>query len=216
MINWNYNETITGKIEIPRTWTSSGILISLSNLTIPNSRKIGYLKIEILIDGVYFEVENKSIRFGNSVIAIPYKEYRLTFEPIANLIISYPNISIRIAEVDLSTYMGTSEPPKPEPPAVEIVSYGEISTSAGAIGLTSDPNNNIVWTDLNGNQTTDYGISYDLFVIGNSVYLMGSDNNPYVISVDQSSGWNYLSLQVYNDLKSVAKKIVTGRPPLSA
>lgn len=105
MIDWKYQQTITDRIEFPQNWTSTGILISISNQSSPTWRKIGYLKIEALIDGEFFTAQYKPIEFGKSLIAIPYSEYRLSFEPVDTLLVLHPNISIKIAEFNLTMYV---------------------------------------------------------------------------------------------------------------
>jgi hypothetical protein len=107
-------EKITGKIEFPDVFTSTGILVKITNPTIPEWRKVGYLKIEALIDGDFFNAQFRSIEFGNSLISIPYSAYRLTFEPIDSLLILHPNLSIQIAEFNLNMYIDRGEVKFPE------------------------------------------------------------------------------------------------------
>jgi hypothetical protein len=108
-IDWLYDEPIIGNIEFPHIWTKSGVLISISSLTTPSWRKMGYLKIEPLIDGEFFTAQYKSIEFGNSLITIPFNTYRLSFEPVNNLLILHPNISIKIKEFSLNMYVNPGE-----------------------------------------------------------------------------------------------------------
>jgi hypothetical protein len=102
-------EKITGKIEFPDVFTSTGILVKITNPIIPEWRKVGYFKIEALIDGDFFNAQFRSIEFGNSLISIPYSAYRLTFEPIDSLLILHPNLSIQIAEFNLNMYVSPGE-----------------------------------------------------------------------------------------------------------
>lgn len=102
-------EKITGKIEFPDVFTSTGILVKITNPTIPEWRKVGYFKIEALIDGDFFNAQFRSIEFGNSLISIPYSAYRLTFEPIDSLLTLHPNLSIQIAEFNLNMYVSPGE-----------------------------------------------------------------------------------------------------------
>jgi hypothetical protein len=78
----------------------------------------------------------------------------------------------------------------------------------GTIALKNDGPQNMVWTDNNGNQEF-YGLTRELFVIGASVYVMGTDGIPYTISSDRLVDWQSLSGRAYNDLKSCALKIIT-------
>jgi hypothetical protein len=107
-------EKITGKIEFPDVFTSTGILVKITNPIIPEWRKVGYLKIEALIDGDLFNAQFRSIEFGNSLISIPYSAYRLTFEPVNSLLILHPNLSIQIAQFNLNMYIDRGEVKFPE------------------------------------------------------------------------------------------------------
>jgi hypothetical protein len=100
-------------------------------------------------------------------------------------------------------------PPKIAVP--EIIPNGSFTTPSGTVSMTDDSSNNIIWTDKNGNQVA-YGLAFELFVAGAHVYVMGQDGNPYMISLDRSSGWEYFDVRAYNDLKSCALKIVTANP----
>jgi hypothetical protein len=113
-IAWLFQQTITEKIEFPKLWTTNGILISISNAVVPSWRKLGYLKIEAKIEGEFFTAQYKAIEFGNSQISIPFKEYRLSFEPVESLIILHPNIQIKIAEFNLNMYVSPAESARPE------------------------------------------------------------------------------------------------------
>jgi hypothetical protein len=120
---WENSRKIEGKIEFSDVFTSTGILIKITNLVIPEWRKIGYLKIEALIDGEFFNAQFRSIEFGNSLISIPYSAYRLSFEPVESLLVIHPNISIQIKEFNLNMFVsaGKFEPPKVGEPILRIL-----------------------------------------------------------------------------------------------
>jgi hypothetical protein len=67
-------------------------------------RKAGYLRIEELFEGEYLTVSYQAIDFGKSRITIPAMSYRLSFEPVRDLIIIYPNTSISIYPLTLSEF----------------------------------------------------------------------------------------------------------------
>jgi hypothetical protein len=108
------------------------------------------------------------------------------------------------------TMMGLFTPPKQ--PEQEIIPNGTLMIPYGAITLNNDGQNNRFWTDKLGNQDFDQGTTRELFVVGASVYLMGSNGIPYSISSDRLSSWESLTIRAYNDLKSCALKIVTANP----
>ena len=97
-------------------------------------------------------------------------------------------------------------------PVQEITPNGSLTIPYGSISLTNDGQNNIVWTDKQGNQQLDQGTTREMFTVGSNLYLMGSDAIPYMISADKLSGWDSLSVRVYTDLKACALKIVTANP----
>jgi hypothetical protein len=113
-IDWLYAQTITGNIEFPRIWTLGGVLISISNSAAPTWRKLGYLKIEASIAGEFFTAQYKPIEFGNSLLPIPYSNYRLSFEPVERLIELHPNLTIKIAEFNLNMYVSPAPSSRPE------------------------------------------------------------------------------------------------------
>jgi hypothetical protein len=108
-IAWLYEQTITNNLEFPQIWTTGGVLISISNITTPEWRKLGYLKVEALIDGEFFTAQYKSIEFGKSLVTIPFSAYRLSFQPVSQLLVLHPNISIKIAEFNLNMYVSPAE-----------------------------------------------------------------------------------------------------------
>jgi hypothetical protein len=67
-------------------------------------RKAGYLRIEELFEGEYLTVSYQAIDFGKSRIVIPAVSYRLSFEPVRDLIVIYPNTSISIYPLTLSEF----------------------------------------------------------------------------------------------------------------
>jgi hypothetical protein len=98
MPNW-ITQNIQGKIEYPQVWESSRILVRVVSPLPPVWRKAGYLKIEVLIDGEYFLVDYKLIEFGNNLIDVALPAYRLSFEPVNQLTVLYPNTSISIYQL---------------------------------------------------------------------------------------------------------------------
>jgi hypothetical protein len=126
-IDWLYAQTITDNIEFPQTWTSGGVLISITNTTPPSWRKLGYLKIEQLIDGEFFTWQYRPIEFGKSSIIIPFNAYRLSFEPVSTLLILHPNISIKIAEFNPNMYIS---PPDNLPPQIGKPIYTNVTPAA--------------------------------------------------------------------------------------
>jgi hypothetical protein len=101
MPNW-ITQTITGKIEYPQTWESTRLLIRIVSTIPPVWRKAGYLKVEALVEGEYFTVDYKAIDFGNNLIEISLAAYRLSFEPVSQLTVLYPNTSISIYQLSPS------------------------------------------------------------------------------------------------------------------
>jgi hypothetical protein len=145
MINWLYSHQITGKIEYPQLWDSSRILIQVISPLTPVWRKAGYLKIEIPFGGEFFTVDYRPIEFGNSLISISAREYRLSFEPVINLVALYPNTSISIyqltpTEIHQIQIMAISNPVPTIPvvggDAVSIV----VSAAVSTVLLAANPN----------------------------------------------------------------------------
>jgi hypothetical protein len=97
-------------------------------------------------------------------------------------------------------------------PAQEIVPNGSLTIPYGTISLTNDDQNNVIWTDKQGNQQLGQGTIGEVFAVGTSVYLMRSDGTHWTISSDKLSGWDTLPVRTYNDLKSCALKIITANP----
>jgi hypothetical protein len=103
MPNW-ITQNIQGKIEYPQVWESSRILVRVISPLPPVWRKAGYLKIEVLIEGEYFLVGYKPIEFGNNLIDVGLSAYRLSFDPVNQLTVLYPNTSISIYQLTRQDY----------------------------------------------------------------------------------------------------------------
>jgi hypothetical protein len=96
MINWFPAIPITGRIEFPGLYEARAILISIASPLRPVWRKAGYLRIEELFEGEFLTVSYQAVEFGKSRITIPAVSYRLSFEPVKDLPIIYPNSSIKL------------------------------------------------------------------------------------------------------------------------
>jgi hypothetical protein len=101
MINWLPAIPITGRIEFPGLYEARAILISISSPLTPVWRKAGYLRIEELFEGEFLTVSYQAIDFGKSRITIPSVSYRLSFDPVKDLPIIYPNSSISLYPLTL-------------------------------------------------------------------------------------------------------------------
>jgi hypothetical protein len=104
MINWLPPVPLTGRVDFPGLFDARAILISITSPLTPVWRKAGYLRIEELFEGEYLTVSYQAIDFGKSRITIPAVSYRLSFEPVRDLIIIYPNTSISIYPLTLSEF----------------------------------------------------------------------------------------------------------------
>jgi hypothetical protein len=116
MINWLPPIPITGKVEIPGLFESRAILIWVTSPTRSVWRKAGYLRVEEFFEGEYLTVSYIAIEFGKSRITIPSATYRLSFDPVKDLTIIYPNTSISIypltlAEAESLNIMGINVAP---------------------------------------------------------------------------------------------------------
>jgi hypothetical protein len=98
-IIWSDPIIIAGKIEYPQLWDAPAIGLRIQGSALPIWRKVGYLRIEPFIDGEFFNYQVKSIDYGKNLIQIPYRHYRLSFEPLESLIQIYSNLSIEIAPI---------------------------------------------------------------------------------------------------------------------
>jgi hypothetical protein len=101
MINWLPAIPITGRIEFPGLYEARAILISISSPLTPVWRKAGYLRIEELFEGEFLTVSYQAIDFGKSRITMPSVSYRLSFDPVKDLAIIYPNSSISLYPLTL-------------------------------------------------------------------------------------------------------------------
>jgi hypothetical protein len=98
-ITWSAPTTISGKIEYPNLYDAPAIGVWIQGAALPVWRRVGYLRIEVFMDGDFFNHQIKAIDFGKSIIQIPYRNYRLSFEPLESLIALYPNLSIQITPI---------------------------------------------------------------------------------------------------------------------
>ncbi len=108
------------------------------------------------------------------------------------------------------TIVDLAAPPKQR--AQEVIANGSLTIPYGSIALTNDGQNNIVWINTQGYSELDQGTTREMFTVGASVYIMGSDGVPYTISSDKVSGWDIVPIRTYNDLKAQALQIVTANP----
>jgi hypothetical protein len=104
MINWLPPVPLTGRVEFPGLFDARAIFISIVSPLTPVWRKAGYLRVEELFEGEYLTVSYQAIDFGKSRIVIPAMSYRLSFEPVRDLIIIYPNTSISIYPLTLEEF----------------------------------------------------------------------------------------------------------------
>jgi hypothetical protein len=104
MINWLPPIPLTGRVEFPGPFDARAILILIASPIAPVWRKAGYLRIEELFEGEYLTVSYEAIDFGRSRITVPAVSYRLSFEPVRDLIIIYPNTSISIYPLTLAEF----------------------------------------------------------------------------------------------------------------
>jgi hypothetical protein len=105
MINWLPPVPLANRVEFPGLFTAKAILLSIvSPLVAPVWRKAGYLRIEELFAGEYLTVSYQAIDFGKSRIVIPATSYRLSFEPVRDLIVIYPNTTISIYPLTLAEF----------------------------------------------------------------------------------------------------------------
>lgn len=96
MISWLSAIPVTGTVQFPGTYDTSKVLIWVSSPIAPVWRRAGYLRIEVLFEGEYITASYRAIEFGKSMVDIPIKPYRLSFDPVRDLITIYPNTLISI------------------------------------------------------------------------------------------------------------------------
>jgi hypothetical protein len=106
---WTIDETISASVEFLPTFTTSGLLISVEGNRQPTWIKAGYLKIWAVIDGELFDYSTKLIKFGNSVISIGIKEYKLSFE-LADYLIAPYNPTLKISPFNIHEIMDILNP----------------------------------------------------------------------------------------------------------
>jgi hypothetical protein len=107
MINWLPPIPLTGRVEFPGLFESSVILVSIHSPIPPVWRKAGYLRVELLLDGEFVTDSYQPIDFGQSRITIPIQPYRLSFDPVRDLAIIYPNTFISIYPLSPSEVQNT-------------------------------------------------------------------------------------------------------------
>ncbi len=104
MINWLPPIPLTGRVAFPGLFDARAIFIAIVSPLAPVWRKAGYLRVEELFDGEYLTVSYQAVDFGKSRIVIPATSYRLSFEPVRDLIIIYPNTTISIYPLTLEEF----------------------------------------------------------------------------------------------------------------
>jgi hypothetical protein len=107
MINWLPPIPLTGRVEFPGLFESSVILVSIHSPIPPVWRKAGYLRVELLLDGEFVTDSYQPIDFGQSRIPVLIQPYRLSFDPVRDLAIIYPNTSISIYPLSPSEVQNT-------------------------------------------------------------------------------------------------------------
>jgi hypothetical protein len=100
-IAWLPAIPLTTKVEFPGLYEARAILIWIKSPLVSVWRKAGYLRIEELFEGEFLTVSYQAIDFGKSRITIPSVSYRLSFEPVKDLSIIYPNSSISLYPLTL-------------------------------------------------------------------------------------------------------------------
>jgi hypothetical protein len=100
-ISWLPAIPLTAKVEFPGLYEARAILIWIKSPLVSVWRKAGYLRIEELFEGEFLTVSYQAIDFGKSRINIPATSYRLSFEPVKDLSIIYPNTSISLYPLTL-------------------------------------------------------------------------------------------------------------------
>ncbi len=118
MINWLPPIPLTGRVEFPELFDARAIFISIVSPIPPVWRKAGYLRVEELFEGEYLTVSYQSIEFGKSRITIPATSYRLSFEPVRDLVIIYPNTTISIYPLTLSEFESIMPLSSPMPTSI--------------------------------------------------------------------------------------------------
>lgn len=119
MINWLPPIPLNGRVAFPGLFYARAIFIAIVSPLTPVWRKAGYLRVEELFDGEYLTVSYQAVDFGKSRITIPAMSYRLSFEPVRDLVIIYPNTTISIYPLTLEEF------------DLVMPNYGPMPTSVG-------------------------------------------------------------------------------------
>ena len=104
MINWLPPIPLTGRVAIPGLFDARAIFVAIVSPLAPVWRKAGHLRVEELFEGEYLTVSYQAVDFGKSRIVIPATSYRLSFEPVRDLTIIYPNTTISIYPLTLEEF----------------------------------------------------------------------------------------------------------------
>jgi hypothetical protein len=134
-------ETITGNIVYPQTWESSRLLVRVVSSIPPVWRKSGYLRIEVLIEGEYFTVDYLPIDFGNNLVSVNVPDYRLSFEPVNNLPVIYPNTTISIYQLTPSEVRNIKMSQSYDPGNRAVGPSSEVTIPAGGGNIPLVPAN---------------------------------------------------------------------------
>jgi hypothetical protein len=141
MINWLPPIPLTGRVEFSGLLDARAIFIAIVSPIPAVWRKAGYLRVEELFDGEYLNVSYQAINFGKSRVNIPATFYRLSFEPVRDLTIIYPNTTISIyplTATEFNTVMGINIAPQaPEQLGDEVVT----TVNANIANVVLDPAN---------------------------------------------------------------------------
>lgn len=100
-ITWLPAIPLTSRVEFPGLYEARAILLWINSPLAPVWRKAGYLRVEELFNDEFLTVSYQAIDFGKSRITIPAVSYRLSFEPVRDLSIIYPNSSISLYPLTL-------------------------------------------------------------------------------------------------------------------
>lgn len=130
MINWLPPIPLTGRVEFPGLFDARAIFIAIVSPIPSVWRKAGYLRVEEFFDGEYLTVSYQAINFGKSRVNIPATSYRLSFEPVRDLIIIYPNTTISIYPLTLAEFKSVMPFSIPEPEPLEVVSITDSVASS--------------------------------------------------------------------------------------
>jgi hypothetical protein len=102
---WDFDLQITPKLALPNLWGAKSVAIQIEAPTVPDWRKMGFLLIELPIDGDFYTVDEIPIYYGRSIVQIPYLSYRLSFTPVGQLLLLHPQTRFRIAPYNLSNHL---------------------------------------------------------------------------------------------------------------